>query len=294
MYKMIKNWVHDALLDDETKERIESAPINLNSTGFDPWGLDPETVKTMVGLTKWLYTDYFRVETTGIENVPSGRCLVIANHGGQLPVDGMVISMALLLEADPPRVVRGMVERWVPTLPFVSTLFNRMGQLVGDPKNCRELLMKDECVMVFPEGVGGSGKLISDRYQLQRFGSGFLRLALQTNTPIVPVSVIGSEETYPALFNLKPLAKLIKAPYFPVTPTFPALGALGAIPLPCKVTLRFSPPMNFEGDPDMSESEAQVLVQKVKDQIQDEINIGLKIRGEKYFTGSAVDPGNEK
>jgi 1-acyl-sn-glycerol-3-phosphate acyltransferase len=199
----------------------------------------------------------------------------------------MMAGLALFMDGEPPRIARAMVERWVPTVPFVSTLFTRIGAMVGDPMNCRELLDHDQSVLVFPEGVRGSGKLFKDRYQLQRFGTGFMRLALETKSPIVPVAIIGTEETYPSVYNFEVLAKILGAPYFPITPFFPLLGPLGLIPLPSKVTVRFGEPLSFEGDPKEDEEKIREKVQRVKETLQSEINEGLRIRGEHIFTGAA-------
>jgi 1-acyl-sn-glycerol-3-phosphate acyltransferase len=157
--------------------------------------------------------------------------------------------------------------------------------MVGDQKNCRELLTRDYCVLVFPEGVRGSGKTIFERYQLQRMGTGFVRMALETKAPIVPVAVIGCEEAFPAILNFKPLAKLLRAPYFPVTPFFPWLGLLGMIPLPVKVILRFGEPITFDQSPEITETEAEALVEQVREKLQAEINEGVRQRGDKLFTG---------
>ena len=267
-------------------DRLNRLNVQLNSAGFDRWGLHPETLRKLAPIMYLLYKKYFRVEATGLENVPDGRVLYIGNHGGQIPLDAMMAGLALLLESEPPRIARAMVERWVPTVPFVSSLFTRIGAMIGDPNNCRDLLLHDQSVMVFPEGVRGSGKLFKDRYQLQRFGTGFMRLALETNTPIIPVAIIGTEETYPSIFNFEKLAKIIGSPYFPVTPFFPLLGPLGLIPLPSKVTIRFGKPIYFEGLENESEDKIREKVQVVKDTLQKEINIGLELRGEKIFTGA--------
>ena len=269
------------------EEKISRLNVELNSAGFDRWGLHPDTLRKTVPILNLFYKKYFRVETEGLENLPSGRALFVGNHGGQLPIDAMMTGLALFLEAEPPRIARPMVERWVPTVPFVSTLFTRTGAMVGDPANCKELLMHDQSVMVFPEGVRGSGKLFKDRYQLQRFGTGFMRLALETRTPIVPVAIIGSEETYPSVFNLQGLAKLVGAPYFPVTPFFPLFGALGMIPLPAKMTIRFGKPIEFLGDGSEPEEQIREKVGQVKDALQAEINLGLEKRGEAIFTKAA-------
>jgi 1-acyl-sn-glycerol-3-phosphate acyltransferase len=267
------------------EERLSSLNVELNSAGFDRWGLHPETLRKFAPLLYILYKKYFRVEATGLENIPDGRVLYICNHGGQIPLDAMMAGMALFLESNPPRIARGMVERWVPTVPFVSSLFTRIGAMIGDPNNCRDLLMHDQSVMVFPEGVKGSGKLYKERYQLQKFGTGFMRLALETNTPIIPVAIIGAEEAYPGIMNLKKFAKLIGAPYFPITPFFPLLGPLGLVPLPTKVTVRFGKPISFEGSENESEEKIREKVQVVKDALQAEINIGLDKRGENIFSG---------
>lgn len=250
----------------------------VNSAGFDPWGLHPETLENALRPARWLYEHWFRVETRGIERVPKGRVLLVPNHSGQLPLDGMFVALAMILEGDPPRIVRGMVERWFPSLPFISTLFTRCGQVVGDPENCKALLEREQAILVFPEGVRGSGKTWWRRYQLQEFGTGFLRLALETRTPIVPVAVVGAEETYPSVYNAAWLAKLLGFPYVPVTPFFPLLGPLGAIPLPVKVQVLFGEPLAVEGEVDAPDADVQEEVERVKSAIRALIQEGLAQR----------------
>lgn len=263
-------------IDPDRLERLR-AFAQVNSAGFDPWGMHLATAEESVRWFSLLWR-YFRVRVHGIENVPAGRVLLVPNHGGQLPIDGILVGLAMVLEADPPRIVRGMVERWFPTLPFVSSLFTRCGQVVGDPANCAELLANDQPIMVFPEGVGGSGKLYAERYRLQRFGTGFVRLAMEAQAPIVPVAVIGSEETYPAIYNAKGLAKLMGAPYLPVTPFWPLLGPLGAVPLPVRIDLHFGEPIHVEGDADAPDREVEGRVALVRDTLQRMIDDGLAQR----------------
>lgn len=289
MFSKLKRTLIQTRLTPEEIERVETASRGLNSVGFDRWGLDPESVKVALSGAKTLYRDYFRVETHGIDRIPEGRVLLIANHGGQLPLDGMLIGTAMLLEATPPRLIRGMVERWAPSVPFVNTFFSRLGQMVGDQRNCRELLSAGECVLAFPEGAAGSGKTIQHRYELQKFGTGFMRLALESGAPVLPVAVIGSEETYPSVWDAKPIAKLFSAPYFPVTPFFPLLGPIGAIPLPCKISLRFGEPLSFTGDPDAPDAEIEKKIDLVREALHAEIQAGLKLRGDRIFTGSGVE-----
>jgi 1-acyl-sn-glycerol-3-phosphate acyltransferase len=293
---MILSWLerYKGAMTDEDLRRVDEAPMRLNSAGFDPFGFHPQSIREILPLVTYLYRNYFRVEVQGRENIPDGRVLLVSNHGGQVPLDGMLIGAAMLLEGKTPRFTRAMIERWVPGLPFVNSIFNRMGQIIGDPRNCKQLLEQDNCVLVFPEGVKGSGKTISERYQIKRFGTGFLRLALETKSPIVPVSVIGCEEAYPSVINLKPLAKLLNAPYFPLTVTFPLLGPLGLLPLPTKVTIRFGKPLTFsETSADAPESEVRELVEVVRTSIRDELRRGLLQRKDRLFTGSAKDPGAE-
>jgi 1-acyl-sn-glycerol-3-phosphate acyltransferase len=254
------------------------ASAATNSAGFDPWGLHPETLETTLRWARWLYDSWFRVETRGLERVPAGRVLLVPNHSGQLPLDGMLVALAMVLEARPPRIVRGMVERWFPSLPFVSTLFTRCGQVVGDPENCKALLEREQAILVFPEGVRGSGKTWWHRYELQEFGTGFVRLALETRSPIVPVAVVGAEETYPAIYNASWLARLVGIPYVPVTPFWPLLGPLGAVPLPVRVQLLFGEPILPEGDPDAPDPEVMDTVERVKSSIRAMIQEGLAER----------------
>ncbi|MBN22219.1 MAG: glycerol acyltransferase [Bdellovibrionaceae bacterium] len=286
--KLLKKW-SESILTEEDFKRLSQVPIHPNSAGIDPWGLDLETVKPTLAAMKWLYTHYFRVSTTGIENVPQGRVLLIANHSGQLPIDGILLGLSLLLEGHPPRIARSMVERWVPSIPFISELFTRIGQVIGDPKVCQDLLKNEEAVLVFPEGLRGIGKSYFEKYQLKRFGTGFVRLALETQTPIVPVGLIGCEEAYPAIYKLEKIGKWINAPYIPITPFFPFLGPLGLLPLPTKVTIRFGQPLYFKGDADMNDQEVDKRVEQVRRAIQKELEIGLKHREDHIFTKAAKE-----
>lgn len=270
--------LRDLIVDPEVERKVDAIPNVLSDSGYDAWGFNPEWPKWSLSVVKHIYDKWFRVEVSGIENVPSGRVLLIGNHSGQLPLDGMLIASAMVFECDPPRATRAQVERWFPTLPVLSKFFARNGQVVGTPKNCQKLLENDECILVFPEGITGSGKLFRKRYQLQKFGYGFMRLALRTKTPIVPVAVVGAEETYPAIFNLEPLARLLGFPYFPITPTFPLMGPLGVIPFPSKIRIYFDEPIRFEGDPDEPDEEIDAKVETVRSAIKRMIQYGLETR----------------
>jgi len=268
----------EAAVDKEVEQKLKRLPNKLNEFNYDAWGFHPEMAKYGFTISVWLYRYYWRTEVFGIEKVPEGRVLLIGNHSGQLPIDGVLINVAMLLEAEPPRLVRAMIERWFSTLPILSTFVARHGQILGDPKNCIKLLENGECVLVFPEGVKGAGKTWYDRYQLMEFGLGFMRLALKTKTPIVPVSVIGGEEQAPSLQNVKPIAKMLGMPYFPITPTFPWLGLLGLVPYPTKYRIYFGDPLEFTGDPNDTDEEIQKKVDIVKSKIYKNIRYGLAQR----------------
>ncbi len=251
---------------DEQIDRIEKP---VGSLGFDPWGFNVDANKVAIGLFRHIYQSYFRVQTSGIDRIPGdGPVLIVANHSGQLPIDGTLIAYALATRDNLPRMPRAMIERFFPTVPYLGNLLNEIGAVLGDPVNCAKMLAKGEAVIIFPEGVRGSGKLYRDRYQLKRFGNGFMHLAMQYNAPIIPVGVVGCEETIPAFANFKPLAKLLGLPYVPI-----------ALPVvfPARVYLNFGEPMYFAGG-EASEEEVTRRVEKVKAEISLLIDKGLSER----------------
>lgn len=270
----------EALLGDEIDARIARIPKHVNEAGVDPFGFDPRTARYALASMAFLYRHYFRVQTHGIESIPRGRALFIANHSGQIPLDGAMLGTALVLDAEPPRFARSMVERWTAELPFVSVLFPRLGQVIGSPENARRLLENEEVILVFPEGTRGISKTIHHRYQLADFGLGFMRLALETRTPIVPVAVVGAEEQYPSLANLRPLAKLLGMPAFPIVP-HTLFGVL--LPLPVRYRIYFGEPLYFEGDPDDDDAVIEQKVWVVKQTIQSMLHRGLNERRSIFF-----------
>jgi 1-acyl-sn-glycerol-3-phosphate acyltransferase len=256
-----------------TRARLEKLTPPRNEYGVDPYGFDAEYMVAAVAPLLWLYRKYFRVQVHGIERVPSeGRVLLVSNHSGQLPFDGAMIEIAFLFDRDPPRAVRALMDTWVPTLPFVSTFMARCGQVVGTPENCRRLLAADEALLVFPEGTRGLNKLFKHRYQLQKFGPGFMRLALESGTPVVPIGVVGAEEQAPALFDLKPLARLLSFPSLPITPT------LLPFPLPTRYHIHFGDPITFQGSPDEDDEQLERKVAEVEGAVRALIARGLAER----------------
>jgi 1-acyl-sn-glycerol-3-phosphate acyltransferase len=242
----------------------------------DDFGFDPQWTESFLTAFMVLYHDYWRVETTGVENVPAaGRALLVSNHAGVLPWDGTMIKTAVFAEHPHPRHVRALVASLFMGAPVMSWFLRRTGQTVGHPDDTRRLLERDELVLVFPEGVRGTGKNFKDRYRLRRFGrGGFVANAIRSRAPIIPVSVVGSEEIYPMIGDLGPVAKFFGLPYFPVTPFWPWLGPLGMIPLPSKWRIQFHPAIHVEDHPPEA-ADDQNLVMALADQVRDTIQEGI-------------------
>jgi 1-acyl-sn-glycerol-3-phosphate acyltransferase len=227
------------------------APLRVLSPGDeeqanDEFGFDPVFTDRVKPVAVWLYRNYWRVEVDGMSNVPAaGRALLVANHAGVVPYDGMMIKTAIIAEHQQPRHARMLVVDWAFAMPFTSILLTRTGNVLAHPDNATALLEREELVGVFPEGVKGASKLFRHRYQVQRLGrGGFVQVALRTGAPIIPVAVVGAEELHPVLFDVRPIAKLIGSPLAPITPTFPWLGLAGLIPLPSKWFISFGKPID--------------------------------------------------
>ncbi len=255
----------------EVRQTIDRLLEKEKLSGIDPFGFRPDSLETALPAAHFLYRKWFRAEARGIQNVPEGRALLIANHSGQLPFDGAMIATAMLVDHDPPRITRGMIEYYVPTVPFVSTFFTRAGQVVGTRANARRLLAEENCVMVFPEGARGISKTIHHKYELQRFGLGFMRLALQTNTPIVPIGVVGAEEQLPSFYNAEKLGRMLGAPALPLAPNL-------VFPLPVKYRIYFGEPLTFKGDPYDADRVIDSKVHEVKSAIEELLQRGLAAR----------------
>jgi 1-acyl-sn-glycerol-3-phosphate acyltransferase len=249
----------------------------------DEWGMDQEFIDAVIPFFDFMYHKYWRVELNGVENIPAeGRTLLVSNHSGQLPFDGAMMLLGILQQHSSARFMRALYASWFPTLPFVSDLLVKVGQVMANDENALRLLEQDQLVGVFPEGYKGVGKLYKDRYHLARFGrGGFVRVALKSKAPLIPVSVVGAEETYISLHKSETIAKLIGFPYFPISPTFPWLGPLGLIPLPTKWYIDIGEPIPTDGYPDGSESNLVLISQltdQVRDTVQSMINDRLRMR----------------
>jgi 1-acyl-sn-glycerol-3-phosphate acyltransferase len=245
-------------------------------TSVDALGFDREWTETLVPLAAWVYRNWWRVKAIGVENVPAtGRALLVANHAGVVPYDGAMVRTALLLEHSRPRHARALVLNGLLAMPAASWLIRRTGNTLAHNADARMLLENDELVLVFPEGAKGTGKAYRDRYRLRRFGrGGFVEVALRTRSPIIPISIVGSEEIHPNLAEVPGLARLLGLPYAPITPTLPLLGPAGLIPLPSSWIIEFHPPIDID-DEDVAGAVDPSRVLVIADRIRDVIQAGV-------------------
>ncbi|MBQ0966271.1 acyltransferase family protein [Streptomyces sp. RK23] len=239
----------------------------------DDFGYDAElTDQVLMSLLRPMYEKYFRVEVKGVENIPAqGGALIVANHSGTLPLDGLMMQVAVHDHHPADRHLRLLAADLVFVLPVVNELARKLGHTLACAEDAERLLAQGELVGVMPEGFKGIGKPFGERYKLQRFGrGGFVSTALRQGVPIVPCSIVGAEEIYPMIGNSKTLARLLGFPYFPLTPTFPWLGPLGAVPLPTKWTIQFGEPIPTDSHaPEAAED--PVLMFNLTDQVREQI-----------------------
>ncbi|HYJ10007.1 MAG TPA: lysophospholipid acyltransferase family protein [Polyangiaceae bacterium] len=254
----------------------------------DEFGLDRSFEAKLRPVLDFVYRRYFRIQTEGITNVPGeGRAVVVGNHSGSIPIDGLMLRTALRTDHPQRRDLRWLAEDFLFYLPFAGVAMNRAGAVRACQENAERLLSRDGLIAVFPEGVQGIRKLFRDRYRLQRFGrGGYIRLCLRTRAPLIPCAIIGGEESSPLLYRFDALADLLRIPYLPLTPTFPALGALGLLPAPTKWRIRFGEPIPFDNyGPEAADDDVLVgrLSDRVRSTIQSMLELGLAKRRSIWF-----------
>ncbi|WP_067815820.1 lysophospholipid acyltransferase family protein [Nocardia inohanensis] len=256
----------------------------------DEFGLDEHLLENVIlPLLRPLSDLWFRVEVTGTENIPEvGGALLVANHAGTVPLDGLMLQLAVHDRHPKQRALRILAADLIFETPLVGGWARKAGHTLACPADAERLLRAGEIAGVFPEGYKGIGKPFGDRYKLQRFGrGGFVSAAVRTGVPIIPVSIVGSEEIYPKLADLKPLARLLGLPYFPVTPLFPHLGPLGALPLPSKWYIEFGEPISTTGY-EPTDADDPMTMFEVTDQVRETIQqtlYKLVIKRRNPFTG---------
>jgi 1-acyl-sn-glycerol-3-phosphate acyltransferase len=264
------------LVGEAGKERVERmlAFWGHRMTGdydVDDFGFDPElTSRLLMTALRPIAQKWFRIEVRGIHNVPpAGGALVVGNHSGVLPVDALMTGLVLHDHAG--RHLRMLGADLLFTLPFVSALARKSGATLACNEDAERMLSCGELAGVWPEGYKGVGKPYAERYRLQRFGrGGFVAAAMRTGVPIVPCSVVGAEEIYPMIGNVRWLARLLGVPYVPITPLFPWFGLLGLVPLPSKWIIEFGEPIRTDAFP-AGAADDPLLVLNVTDQVRDVI-----------------------
>ena len=256
----------------EFVQRRRSGDYEVDEFGFDP----DLTENVLMAIVRPLYRSWFRVEASGLENIPDDSgALVVANHSGTVAFDSVMTQVALLDDHPAHRHLRMLGANLVFQTPFLGEIARKAGHTLACTPDAERLLERGEIVGVWPEGFKGIGKPFSERYKLQRFGrGGFVAAALRTKTPIIPTAIVGAEEIYPMISNAKTLARLLGLPYFPITPTFPLLGPLGLVPLPSKWFIEFGEPILTDGYPDGA-ADDPMLVFNLTDQVREQIQQAL-------------------
>lgn len=255
----------------------------------DEFGFDPDlTEKLLMPLVRPLYERWFRVDLLGLDNVPGeDAALVVGNHSGTLPLDGLMLQIGLHDHHPAGRNLRLLGADLVYEVPVLAHLARKSGHTLASQADAARLLHRGELVGVFPEGFKGIGKPYGQRYKLQRFGrGGFVATALRAQVPIIPCAIVGAEEIYPKIADLRPLARLLGLPYFPITPTWPLLGPLGLVPLPSKWLIALGEPIHTDRyDPELADDHMTVfdLTDRVRETIQNMVYDLLRRRGPAFF-----------
>ena len=259
-----------------------------HSEETDKFGADARFAETIEPFFDFLYAVWWRVEATGTEHVPaSGPGLVVCNHSGVLPYDGLMVQLAIRHEHPARRLCRMLALDMFALLPVLAPMLSKSGSVRANPENAERLLRQGELLGVFPEGVKGVGKRFHERYKLARFGrGGFVRVALRTGAPIVPCAIVGAEEIHPVIGKADWVGRPFGLPYFPLTPTFPWLGPLGVVPLPTKWSIDFGEPIDLsEHGPEAAEDPILVnrIAESVRETLQQMIDGRLARRRSVWF-----------
>lgn len=261
---MVAHTLAATTLSPADLERIESVHFHDAGHGYDSFGMHPSFVAFSAGLIQPFYERYFRVLSYGLENVPAtGPAILAANHSGNVPIDGMMLWMDLLSHMESPRVLRAVADHFVPSLPWIGTLFARCGVVGGSRGNARTLLETGEALLIFPEGTPAILKPWSQRYQLQEFRQGFAELAIRHRAPVVPVGVVGAEEQLPQLMLIKALGKPFGIPGMPI-PAVP-------FPLPVRYHLRYGKPLRFDQEYTAEDADDPAVVKEAARRVQDAV-----------------------
>ncbi|MBX7070983.1 MAG: acyltransferase family protein [Microthrixaceae bacterium] len=254
----------------------------------DEWGRSENMRRIARQLYEPIYSKWFRAEWEGLEKIPTdGGALIVANHAGAIPSDAPAIMHGIEKELERP--VYGMADYFFRKVPVVGTMWSRLGGLPAHPDNAYRLLREQkQLVLVFPEGTKGTSKHMSERYQLARFGrGGFVEIAMRAGVPVIPIAVVGAEESMPIVAKVPAVAKAIGIPYMPITANMLALGPLGLVGyFPAKFKLRVLDPVYFNVEPDRerySKSRIMDESERIRDNIQAALYDMLRERRSIWF-----------
>lgn len=267
--------------DESIESRVNRIELPFDEFGIDPYGISRRHLAQAFRIIRPLYRHYFKVACHGAGNIPKrGRAMLVGNHSGGVALDGLMVIASCFFEMDPPRLAQGMAEKFINRFPVASIWASRTGQFTGLPEHAARLLEDDRLLMVFPEGARGTAKLYPERNSLVDFGTGFMRLALKTRTPIVPFGFVGGGEAIPTIANLYRLGKLVGVPYVPVTPY------LLPIPRPARLEVHYGRPLTFQGTGNEDDEVIQRHIEKVKSAIAELIERGRASRRQSLLEGA--------
>ncbi|MBX7078626.1 MAG: acyltransferase family protein [Nannocystaceae bacterium] len=268
-----------ALLPDAEWERVQAYALTDAGFGTDPFGTDPDVLGLGYAVGYWLHRHYFRVVSSGHEHVPrNGAGVIVGNHSGVLPFDAIMLAVDVFRHTDPPRLMRFMVDYFVYQVPFLGVFFRSLGQMPGTRRNFDGLVEEGHVIGIFPEGAEALGKPAERRYELYPFSHGHVELAARHRVPVVPFGLVGAEEQMTLVTDLKPLARALRLPYFPITTTFPWLGPLGLLPKPVRYYVHYGEPITIDPDALRSVEVREHEVARVRDTVADLIQRGLEQR----------------
>jgi 1-acyl-sn-glycerol-3-phosphate acyltransferase len=269
------------LLPPKEWERVQAYALSDAGFGTDGFGTDPDTLGFGYALGYWLHRHYFRVVSEGHQHIPHTRGAVIAgNHSGVLPFDAVMLAVDVFRFTDPPRLMRFMVDYFVYQVPWLGVFFRSLGQMPGTRRNFDGLIEEGHVIGVFPEGAEALGKPADRRYELHPFSHGHVELAARHRVPVVPFGLVGAEEQMTMITDLRPLARALRLPYFPITTTFPWLGPLGLLPKPVRYFIHYGEAIHIDPEALTSVEVREREVERVRDSVADLIHRGLETRRE--------------
>jgi len=260
-------------LDEQVRRAVDGLELPFNALGVDQYGVSREHLRRVLTILASAYRWYFSVRASGLEHIPRrGRAMLVGNHSGGVPIDAAMVIASCLLELHPPRLAQGMVDKFVNRLPLLGEWASRAGQFPGLPENAERLLSDERLVLVFPEGARGTAKLFKERYSLVDFGSGFVRLALKTDAPIIPFAVFGGGEAFPTIANAYGLGRRVGLPYIPIA----AYGL--PLVLPAKIEIEYGAPIRFPGTGNENDEVVAGYVERVKQVLSSMLDAGARRR----------------